>query len=259
MLKFSNLLKSVFLIITIILSISVINVKSQNLPFNDFQILNAIWAPVDDRSELFELVIDDVRKQGVSFKMTADYETMLHDAGATNELIEAIRTSYKVPPKSLTLPEINIRLKSGNSDSKVKSEVINLLIKDIEERKINGTFTGNMERSLRKNGATDQLIQTIKNNNINKRIRLWGGGDLTEKAIELPQPAFLAGLTGTVDIWVAVNEKGEVKSASPTIRKKLTKPQIDELYNAARNAKFEPKEIAGQPVRVYGIIRYKFN
>lgn len=258
MLNFSNLLKSVFLIITIILCISASNVKSQNLPFNDFQILNAIWAPVDDRSELFERVINEVRNQGVSFKMTADYKTTLRDAGATNELIEAIRTSYKTPPKSLTLPEINIRLKSGNSGSEDKSEVINLLIKDIEERKVNGTFTGNMERSLRKNGATDKLIQTIKDN-IKKRIILWGGGDLTEKAIELPQPAFLAGLTGTVDIWVAINEKGEVKSASPAIRRELTKSQIIVFRNAALKAKFEPFEYQGHPVRVYGIIKYVFD
>jgi len=86
------------------------------------------------------------------------------------------------------------------------------------------------------------------------------GGVLNGKAISLPKPAYpaiarAAHASGTVNVQVTIDESGNVISASavsghPLLRQSAT--------SAARQAKFRPTLLSGQPVKVTGVIVYNF-
>jgi TonB family protein len=86
------------------------------------------------------------------------------------------------------------------------------------------------------------------------------GGVLNSKALSLPQPAYppaaRAGhASGAVTVQVSIDEKGNVTSASamsghPLLRATATA--------AARQARFAPTKLSGQPVKVNGVITYNF-
>ena len=86
------------------------------------------------------------------------------------------------------------------------------------------------------------------------------GGVLNSKAIELPQPNYpeearRARVAGKVIVRVIVDETGKVISAEiedgPI---PLRLPTLE----AARKARFAPMLVAGQPVKVTGVITYIF-
>lgn len=79
-------------------------------------------------------------------------------------------------------------------------------------------------------------------------------------AISLPRPAYPAAakavrVSGDVNVQVTIDENGNVISASAVSGHALLK-QVSE--QAARGAKFRPTLLSGQPVKVTGIIVYKF-
>ena len=84
------------------------------------------------------------------------------------------------------------------------------------------------------------------------------GGVLNGKAIELPEPVLPPGvpkLAGKVTVRVLVDETGKVISAEiEDGRIELRRPSLE----AARKARFAPTRVAGQPVKVTGIITYRF-
>jgi Ca-activated chloride channel family protein len=87
------------------------------------------------------------------------------------------------------------------------------------------------------------------------------GGVLNGKAISLPKPQYPAGAkstraSGVVTVEVLLDEAGKVISAravdgSPFLRQAAV--------NAARLARFSPTVLSGQPVKVTGVITYRFN
>jgi TonB family protein len=86
------------------------------------------------------------------------------------------------------------------------------------------------------------------------------GGVLNGKAISLPKPAYPAvaragKASGVVQVTVLIDEDGNVVSARAVSGHPL-------LYaaaaGAARQAKFTPTKVAGQPVKVSGVIVYNF-
>lgn len=87
------------------------------------------------------------------------------------------------------------------------------------------------------------------------------GGVLNGKAISLPKPQYPAGAkatraAGVVTVEVLLDEAGKVISAraldgSPFLRQSAV--------NAARLARFSPTVLSGQPVKVTGVITYRFN
>ncbi len=86
------------------------------------------------------------------------------------------------------------------------------------------------------------------------------GGVLNGKAISLPKPAYpaiakAAHASGTVTVQVTVDESGNVISASPVSGHPLLKASA---AAAARQAKFRPTLLSGQPVKVTGVIIYNF-
>jgi len=86
------------------------------------------------------------------------------------------------------------------------------------------------------------------------------GGVLNGKAISLPKPAYpaiakAAHASGTVTVQVLIDENGNVVSAHAINGHPLLQPVA---VAAARQARFSPTKLSGQPVKVSGVITYNF-
>ncbi len=86
------------------------------------------------------------------------------------------------------------------------------------------------------------------------------GGVLNGTAISLPQPVYpeparKMRTSGIVTVEVILDETGKVVSATATSGPTILR---DAAIQAALKAKFSPTKLSGQPVKVSGIINYKF-
>jgi len=92
------------------------------------------------------------------------------------------------------------------------------------------------------------------------RKTIVSGGVLNGRAISKPQPAYppiakAARASGTVTVQIVVDESGRVISASAVSGHPLLQQAA---VSAARNARFSPTLLSGQPVKVSGVITYNF-
>jgi protein TonB len=86
------------------------------------------------------------------------------------------------------------------------------------------------------------------------------GGVLNGTAISLPAPAYPEAAkrmrtAGTVSVDVVLDESGKVVSAVATSGPPILR---DAAVQAALKARFSPTKLSGQPVKVSGVINYKF-
>lgn len=86
------------------------------------------------------------------------------------------------------------------------------------------------------------------------------GGVLNGKAVSLPKPPYpaiarSAHASGTVTVQVTIDENGNVISARAVSGHPLLQAAA---VSAARQAKFSPTKLSGQPVKVTGVITYNF-
>lgn len=86
------------------------------------------------------------------------------------------------------------------------------------------------------------------------------GGVLNVKAIAKPQPAYPANAKaaraqGSVTVQIIVDEDGKVISANAVSGHPLLQ---EAAVAAARQARFKPTRLEGQPVKVSGVITYSF-
>lgn len=86
------------------------------------------------------------------------------------------------------------------------------------------------------------------------------GGVLNGKATSLPPPAYpaiakAAHAGGTVTVQVLVDEEGKVVTAHAVSGHPLLQAAA---VQAARQARFTPTKLSGQPVKVTGVIIYNF-
>src|SRR6476620_5712279 len=86
------------------------------------------------------------------------------------------------------------------------------------------------------------------------------GGVLNGKAISLPKPSYppiakAAHASGTVTVQVTIDENGNVISAHAVSGHPLLQAVA---VAAAREARFSPTKLSGQPVKVTGVITYNF-
>ena len=86
------------------------------------------------------------------------------------------------------------------------------------------------------------------------------GGVLNGKAISLPQPPYppvakAARASGTVTVQVTIDEEGKVISATAVSGHPLLRAAAQA---AARQARFTPTKLSGQPVKVTGVVIYNF-
>jgi len=92
-------------------------------------------------------------------------------------------------------------------------------------------------------------------------LRPVSGGVLNGKAIEMPRPVYpetarRAQLTGVVTVEVVIDVSGKVIGARAVSGPEMLR---DAAERAARQAKFTPALLSGQPVRVAGTISYNFS
>ena len=90
--------------------------------------------------------------------------------------------------------------------------------------------------------------------------RAISGGVLNGKAISLPNPEYpviarQAHASGAVTVQVTIDEDGNVISAKAVAGHPLLQAAA---VSAARQAKFSPTRLAGQPVKVQGVLVYNF-
>lgn len=86
------------------------------------------------------------------------------------------------------------------------------------------------------------------------------GGVLNGKAISLPKPQYppiarAAHASGTVVVQVTIDENGNVIAAHAVSGHPLLQGAA---VGAARQARFSPTKLSGQPVKVTGVIQYNF-
>jgi TonB family protein len=86
------------------------------------------------------------------------------------------------------------------------------------------------------------------------------GGVLNGSAIGLPAPSYPDSarrmrISGTVVVEVVIDESGKVISARATDGPAML---VEAAVKAAKHAKFSPTKLSGQPVKVSGVINYKF-
>ena len=86
------------------------------------------------------------------------------------------------------------------------------------------------------------------------------GGVLNGKALSLPQPQYpaiarAAKASGTVNVEVVVDEQGSVVAAYAVSGHPLLQAAA---VSAARQAKFSPTSVNGEPTRINGILTYNF-
>jgi periplasmic protein TonB len=86
------------------------------------------------------------------------------------------------------------------------------------------------------------------------------GGVLNGKAVSLPKPAYppiarAAHASGTVVVQVTIDENGNVIAAHAVSGHPLLQGAA---VGAARQARFSPTKLSGQPVKVTGVIQYNF-
>jgi TonB family protein len=80
------------------------------------------------------------------------------------------------------------------------------------------------------------------------------------RVLELPKPAYpaiarAAHASGTVGVQVLIDVDGTVIAAASVSGHPLLQAAA---VNAARNARFTPTKVNGQPVKVVGVIEYNF-
>jgi protein TonB len=86
------------------------------------------------------------------------------------------------------------------------------------------------------------------------------GGVLNGTAISLPAPLYPEGakrmrVQGVVTVEVVLDESGKVISANASTGPGTLR---DAAVQAALKARFSPTKLSGQPVKVSGVINYKF-
>jgi TonB family protein len=86
------------------------------------------------------------------------------------------------------------------------------------------------------------------------------GGVLNGTAVSLPPPIYPEAAkrmrtSGTVSVEVILDEAGKVVAATATSGPVILR---DAAIQAARKARFSPTKLSGQPVKVSGVINYKF-
>jgi TonB family protein len=86
------------------------------------------------------------------------------------------------------------------------------------------------------------------------------GGVINGKALSLPKPeyppaALAVKASGAVNVQVTIDEEGTVVSAAAVSGHPLLRQAAEQ---AARQAKFSPTKLSGQPVKVTGVIVYNF-
>lgn len=139
----------------------------------------------------------------------------------------------------------------------------------IEHRFVNLVFIRNDSNNAETNPAWQRIVASLKIAASNAEnlppLTVYNpisGGVLNGKAIKLPRPFYPNGLrlrgVRTVAVKVVLDEEGKV------IEARAQSGDVEQTFlpiaeQAAKEARFNPSYMCGKPVRVTGIILYKFD
>ena len=150
------------------------------------------------------------------------------------------------------------RLKLGLEKKSFKNaEIIDV----IKACGVNFKLDAAAEKEIKQAGATAAIITAVKENlrtdTENKGISM---GVVNVQAINLPPPVYppaarAVKATGAVNVQVIITKDGSIFSAEAVSGHPLLRSAAE---TAARNAKFKPLLLDGQPRVVKGIIVYNF-
>ncbi len=116
------------------------------------------------------------------------------------------------------------------------------------------TVAGDNSSSTNNTSSTNNI--TVRNSSAG----VIAGGKLNARAISLPNPVYpaiarQARASGNVVVQVTIDEDGNVISAQAVAGHPLLQAAA---VTAARQAKFAPTKLSGQPVKVQGVVVYTF-
>ncbi len=117
---------------------------------------------------------------------------------------------------------------------------------------VNGNIVGVPSGAARSSNGAGNIVNAFP--------RTISGGVVNGKAVSLPAPAFpsaakMVGAKGSVAVQVLIDENGNVIAANAVNGHPLLRSAA---ASAARNSKFRPTQLSGQPVKVTGVIVYNF-
>ena len=112
----------------------------------------------------------------------------------------------------------------------------------------------------RLSGVPVKVSGVITYNFVASESRQLGGGVLNGKAENLPPPEYPASAkavkaAGTVTVQVTIDEEGNIIAATAISGHPLLRAAA---VDAAREAKFKPTRLSGEPVKVTGVLTYNF-
>lgn len=177
------------------------------------------------------------------------------------ELIQNIMQTPVKPPDTTSVERnkvkemrLNTLTALGGEDSNAKNA-----LPDSYRGPINTGGTGS-DTGLTGGGGKDETGGEPPPPPVRKVAKTISGGVLNGKAVSLPKPAYppaarAVHASGAVQVQVLIDETGRVVSASAAGGHPLLAPAA---VAAARQARFSPTLLSGQPVKVSGIITYNF-
>ena len=158
-------------------------------------------------------------------------------------LIALLLATYLVTPSTASNENRNFGLASsdkndivqtGATDAQAKGEVDLLLEK--------------LEKDKRK--VIDRCLEDCKDSG-----KLEGGQIASKPQPRYPSDAKVKGITGAVVVRIVVDETGKVIAAQPMSGPDLL---LKAATQSARQARFRPTKLSGQPVKVTGTITFNF-
>jgi protein TonB len=169
------------------------------------------------------------------------------------ELIQNMNES-PIPPKEISAKASDIPPRRSNVQTMVGSDNSNAVNASGPIGPGTGTGTGGPSGPVVDMGAPPPPAPP------KKPPAVVSGGVLNGKAISLPKPPYpaiarTARASGTVTVQVTIDENGNVVSASAVSGHPLLRAAA---VQAARQARFSPTKLSGQPVKVSGVINYNF-
>jgi periplasmic protein TonB len=186
------------------------------------------------------------------------------DVDVRKELIQNIMASPVKPPEQISTVRNQVKemrldrmTKLGSTDSDTGARVDPSMARSVTDGGTGGLSTsqGTATRGDEDEGPPPEVKATPK-----PAPKMVSMGVINGKATSLPKPAYPAAAravraSGVVTVQVVISESGSVISASAVGGHPLLQQAA---VAAARQARFSPTLLSGQPVKVSGVITYNF-
>ena len=161
-----------------------------------------------------------------------------------------------VPNTQKERPKGDFKLGDKDRDSVVPQDSFT---RETGGNEAGGITDTKISENIEKDDSPDLKKSVAADKKVLKTTRV-SGGVVNGQATFLPKPAYpapakLVKAQGEVSVQILIDKNGNVVSAKAVTGHTLLRAESEK---AARNAKFKPTKLSGEPVEVTGIIIYKF-